>query len=139
MIDKKISLGTLLTIGTVLASVVYTHGASGEKVENVKVEQVKHAKRIDTECTTNRDYRCPLSSVLRTIVSHLRHSPSFLFYPYHRTRCPTPSITVSSRHVRLLNGTTTRTKRRLRERSCTRSWLGTFKKPNRNEPRERPF
>jgi hypothetical protein len=47
MIDKKISLGTLLTIGTVLASVVYTHGASTEKVENVKVEQVKHAKRID--------------------------------------------------------------------------------------------
>jgi hypothetical protein len=47
MIDKKISLGTLLTIGTVLASVVYTHGASREKVENVKVEQVKHAKRID--------------------------------------------------------------------------------------------
>ena len=46
MIDKKISLGTLLTIGTVLASVVYTHGASSENLENEKVEQSKHDKRI---------------------------------------------------------------------------------------------
>ena len=46
MIDKKISLGTLLTIGTVLAGIIYTHGVSTEKIETVKTEQVKIVKRV---------------------------------------------------------------------------------------------
>ena len=46
MIDKKISLGTLLTIGTVLAGIIYTHGVSTEKIETVKTEQVKTVVRV---------------------------------------------------------------------------------------------
>ena len=46
MIDKKISLGTLLTIGTVLAGIIYTHGVSTEKIETIKTEQVKVVKRV---------------------------------------------------------------------------------------------
>ena len=46
MIDKKISLGTLLTIGTVLAGIIYTHGVSTEKIETAKTEQVKTVKRV---------------------------------------------------------------------------------------------
>ena len=46
MIDKKISLGTLLTIGTVLAGIIYTHGVSTEKIETVKSEQIKVVKRV---------------------------------------------------------------------------------------------
>ena len=46
MIDKKISLGTLLTIGTVVAGIIYTHGVSTEKMETVKTEQVKVVKRV---------------------------------------------------------------------------------------------
>jgi len=46
MIDKKISLGTLLTIGTVLAGIIYTHGVSTEKIETVKTEQAKTVVRV---------------------------------------------------------------------------------------------
>ena len=46
MIDKKISIGTILTIGTVLASVVYTHGASVTKIDSVEVQQEKIVKRV---------------------------------------------------------------------------------------------
>ncbi len=46
MIDKKISLGTLLTIGTVLAGVIYTHGTSTEKMENIEKEQAHTVKRV---------------------------------------------------------------------------------------------
>ena len=46
MIDKKISIGTILTIGTVLASVVYTHGASATKIDSVEVQQEKIVKRV---------------------------------------------------------------------------------------------
>ena len=45
MIDKKISVGTLLTIGTVLAGIIYTHGVSTEKIETVEKEQTKTVKR----------------------------------------------------------------------------------------------
>ena len=46
MIDKKISIGTLLTIGTVVASIVFTHGVSTERMETVKSEQTKVVKRV---------------------------------------------------------------------------------------------
>jgi len=46
MIDKKVSIGTLLTIGTVLAGIIYTHGVSTEKIETVKSEQTKVVKRV---------------------------------------------------------------------------------------------
>lgn len=46
MIDKKISVGTLLTIGTVLAGIIYTHGVSTEKIETVEKEQTKTVKRV---------------------------------------------------------------------------------------------
>ena len=46
MIDKKISLGTLLTIGTVLAGIIYTHGVSTEKIETVEKEQTKTVKLV---------------------------------------------------------------------------------------------
>tara|TARA_R100000963_G_C4587109_1_gene65754 strand:+ start:210 stop:455 length:246 start_codon:yes stop_codon:yes gene_type:complete len=46
MIDKKISIGTLLTIGTVLAGIIYTHGVSTEKIETVKTEHINTVKRV---------------------------------------------------------------------------------------------
>ena len=46
MIDKKVSIGTLLTIGTVLAGIIYTHGVSTEKIETVKSEQTHTVKRV---------------------------------------------------------------------------------------------
>ena len=46
MIDKKISVGTLLTIGTVLAVIIYTHGVSTEKIETIKTDQTKVVKRV---------------------------------------------------------------------------------------------
>ena len=46
MIDKKISLGTLLTIGTVLAGVIYTHGTSTEKMGNIEEKQTHTVKRV---------------------------------------------------------------------------------------------
>ena len=46
MIDKKVSIGTLLTIGTVLAGIIYTHGVSTEKIETVKSDQTKVVKRV---------------------------------------------------------------------------------------------
>ena len=46
MIDKKVSIGTLLTMITVLGGVIYTHGASTTKIEHMEEEQAHVVKRV---------------------------------------------------------------------------------------------
>ena len=46
MIDKKISIGTLLTMITVLGGIIYTHGVSTEKIETIKSDQTKTVVRV---------------------------------------------------------------------------------------------
>ena len=47
MIDKKISIGSILTILTAATTVVYMHGANITKIENIEEEQVKTVKKIN--------------------------------------------------------------------------------------------
>tara|TARA_R110001583_G_scaffold155684_1_gene307331 strand:+ start:121 stop:372 length:252 start_codon:yes stop_codon:yes gene_type:complete len=47
MIDKKISIGSILTILTAATTVVYMHGANTNKMETIEVEQVKTIKRVE--------------------------------------------------------------------------------------------
>jgi len=46
MIDKKISLGSLLTIASVLIGAAISYGVNSNKVENINNEQVKVVKRV---------------------------------------------------------------------------------------------
>ena len=46
MIDKKISIGSIITIITLAVTVVYTHGANTAKMDTIKTEQVKAIKRV---------------------------------------------------------------------------------------------
>ena len=46
MIDKKISLGTLITILTVLGTFIYTQGMMTNKVESFENESDKQIKRV---------------------------------------------------------------------------------------------
>ena len=47
MIDKKISIGSILTILTAATTVVYMHGANTTKMETIETEQVKVVKRVE--------------------------------------------------------------------------------------------
>tara|TARA_R110002012_G_scaffold36532_5_gene103050 strand:- start:419 stop:664 length:246 start_codon:yes stop_codon:yes gene_type:complete len=46
MIDKKISVGSIITILTIATTLVYTHGANTTKMDSVEVEQAKVVKRV---------------------------------------------------------------------------------------------
>lgn len=46
MIDKKISLGSLLTIASVLIGAAISYGINSNKVENINNEQIKVVKRV---------------------------------------------------------------------------------------------
>ena len=47
MIDKKISLGTVITILTILGTFIYTQGMITFKVESFEEDTVKHSVRIN--------------------------------------------------------------------------------------------
>ena len=47
MIDKKISLGTLLTICTILGSFIYTQGIMTSKVESFEKDTNSHSIKIN--------------------------------------------------------------------------------------------
>ena len=46
MIDKKISLGWILTIASVLIGAAISYGVNSNKVENINTEQIKVVKRV---------------------------------------------------------------------------------------------
>ncbi len=46
MIDKKISLGTLLTGATIIGTFIFTQGSTQTKIEVVEKEQVNTVKRV---------------------------------------------------------------------------------------------
>ena len=46
MIDKKISLGTLITGATIIGTFIFTQGSTQTKIEVVEKEQTNSVKRI---------------------------------------------------------------------------------------------
>jgi len=47
MIDKKISLGTVVTILTILATCIYTQGIMSNKVNSFEIDTNTHSVKID--------------------------------------------------------------------------------------------
>ena len=48
MIDKKISLGTLITIGTIIGTFVYTQGIFAQKIESMESNNANNSKQVMT-------------------------------------------------------------------------------------------
>jgi peptidoglycan hydrolase CwlO-like protein len=46
MIDKKISVGTLITIVTISATVIFTQGATSHRIESVEEESFENTESI---------------------------------------------------------------------------------------------
>ena len=46
MIDKKISLGTLITGATIIGTFIFTQGSTQTKIEVVEKEQIHTVKRV---------------------------------------------------------------------------------------------
>ena len=46
MIDKKISLGTILTGVTIIGTFIFTQGSTQTKIENVEKEQINTVKTV---------------------------------------------------------------------------------------------
>ena len=55
MIDKKISLGTLITILTVLGTFIYTQGIVSNKIESSETSIEENSKQIKTNRTKTQN------------------------------------------------------------------------------------
>ena len=46
MIDKKISLGTILTLVTIIGTVIFTQGATSSKIESIASDSESNRKKV---------------------------------------------------------------------------------------------
>tara|TARA_Y100001963_G_scaffold13683_1_gene17069 strand:+ start:96 stop:341 length:246 start_codon:yes stop_codon:yes gene_type:complete len=55
MIDKKISLGTLLTLGTIIGTFIYTQGVLATKMDGYEEYNKINNKKIESNIDTIQD------------------------------------------------------------------------------------
>ena len=55
MIDKKISLGTLLTLGTIIGTFIYTQGVLATKMDSIESDSAATEKKIQTNINKIQD------------------------------------------------------------------------------------
>ncbi len=51
MIDKKISLGTIITIGTIIGTFIYTQGVFAQKIESMESDNDNNSRQVMTNRT----------------------------------------------------------------------------------------
>ena len=55
MIDKKISLGTILTLATVIGTFIYTQGVLATKMDSIESDSADTEKKIQTNVNKIHD------------------------------------------------------------------------------------
>ena len=55
MIDKNISLGTLLTLGTIIGTFIYTQGVLATKMDSIESDSADTEKKIQTNINKIQD------------------------------------------------------------------------------------
>ena len=63
MIDKKISLGTIITILTIVATFIYTQGATSTKIESVVSDSTDNRKKIMTNRNKVQDIEVKIARI----------------------------------------------------------------------------
>ena len=46
MIDKKISLGTIITIGTIIGTFIYTQGVFAQKIDSMESDNANNSRQV---------------------------------------------------------------------------------------------
>ena len=55
MIDKKISIGTVITVITIVATCIYTQGITSNKIESSEISIEENSKQIKTNRTKTQN------------------------------------------------------------------------------------
>ena len=63
IIDKTISVGTIITIVTIVTTFLYTQGATATRLENVEEQSSDNVKKIKTNRTKVQDIEVKIARI----------------------------------------------------------------------------
>ena len=63
MIDRTISVGTIITIVTIVTTFFYTQGATATRIENIEEQSSDNVKKIKTNRTKVQDIEVKIARI----------------------------------------------------------------------------
>ena len=82
MIDKKISLGTLITILTVLGTFIYTQGMMTNKIESFEKDSTSHSVKINKNSDKIQELEISVAKIETMIDEGFKNLENFLLENY---------------------------------------------------------
>ena len=82
MIDKKISLGTLITILTVLGTFIYTQGIVSNKIESSEEESKSHSVKMNKNTEKIQKLEVSVAKIESKIDEGFKRFETFLLENY---------------------------------------------------------
>ena len=79
MIDKKISIGTLITILTIVGTFIYTQGILTNKIEAFENEDSKHSVKMNRNAEKIQELEVSMAKIETKIDEGFKNLENFLF------------------------------------------------------------
>jgi|TARA_R110002020_G_scaffold97166_2_gene232036 peptidoglycan hydrolase CwlO-like protein len=79
MIDKKISLGTVMTICTILGTFIYTQGMMTNKVESFEKDSTSHSVKINKNVEKIQELEVSMAKIESKIDEGFKRIEDLLF------------------------------------------------------------
>ena len=79
MIDKKISLGTVITICTILGTFIYTQGMMTNKVESFEKDSTSHSVKINKNVEKIQELEVSMAKIESKIDEGFKRIEDLLF------------------------------------------------------------
>lgn len=79
MIDKKISLGTVITILTIVGTFIYTQGILTNKIESFEEEFSEHSVKMNRNADKIQELEVSMAKIETKIDEGFKNLENFLF------------------------------------------------------------
>ena len=82
MIDKKISLGTVITIITIVGTFIYTQGIFASKIESFEIENEEHSVKMNKNIDKIQKLEVSVAKIETKIDEGFKNLENFLLENY---------------------------------------------------------
>ena len=82
MIDKKISLGTLITVITIVGTCIYTQGVLANKIESFEFKNEEHSVKMNKNVEKIQELEVSVAKIETKIDEGFKNLENFLLENY---------------------------------------------------------
>ena len=82
MIDKKISLGTVITIITIVGTCIYTQGVLANKIESFEIDSQEHSVKMNKNSEKIQKLEVSVAKIETKIDEGFKNLENFLIENY---------------------------------------------------------